>query len=125
MKPFRYLRDPLFLACVGIYFINRLVLKPYLPNPVSQFYLNDILCIPFWVPIMLFSLRKVHLRSDDNPPASYEVLIPLILWSMIFEVVAPFTNAFRGLAFCDPLDILCYTLGALGSGIFWRCWHQR
>lgn len=124
MKPFRYLCDPLFLACLALYFINRLILKPYLPNAFSRFYLNDVICIPFWVPIMLFTMRILHLRRDDLPPRAHEILIPLLLWSWLFEVVAPRSAAFRGLAFGDPTDVLCYSLGALISGLWWGYWHR-
>lgn len=123
MKRFRYLFDPLFVACLLIYALNRWICKPYLPNAFSQSYLNDVICIPFWVPIMLFAMRKVRLRSDDSPPASYEVLIPLLVWSFVFESVAPYTDSFRGLAFGDPLDILCYSSGALAAAVFWRSWY--
>ena len=123
MKPYRYLRDPLFVFCFVLYFLNRLVIKPFLPNTFSRSYLNDVICIPFWVPIMLFLIRKVGLRRDDSPPRSYEILIPLLIWSYFFESVAPYTRQYRGLAFGDPADILCYGLGALVGAVFWRFWY--
>jgi hypothetical protein len=119
MKSFRYLRDPLFLFCVVIYFLNRLILKPYLPNAFSQFYLNDLICIPVWLPIMLFAMRKTGLRQDDRPPTWYEVSIPLLVWSFAFELIAPYTQTFRGIAFGDHIDILCYACGGLVGAIFW------
>ena len=48
-----YLKDPLFLFCLLLYGVNRWILKPYVPNGFSQNFLNDLICIPFWVPIML------------------------------------------------------------------------
>jgi hypothetical protein len=73
---YRYLKDPLFLFCLGLYFINRWVLKPYFPNEISRSYLNDLICLPFWVPIMLFIMRKTGLRGDDAPPRACELLSP-------------------------------------------------
>lgn len=99
------------------------ICKPYLPNTLSQSYLNDVICIPFWVPIMLFAMRKVRLRRNDSPPASYEILIPLLVWSYYFECVAPYSASFRGLTFGDPLDILSYSAGALLAAVFWRWWY--
>ena len=125
MKPFRYLRDPLFLACLAVYFVNRLVIKPYLPNTFSQCYLNDLVCIPFWIPIMLFAMRKAGLRRDDGPPRSYEIIVPLLVWSLAFEVVAPYTNTLDGLAFGDHVDILCYVTGALIAATFWGSWYEE
>lgn len=124
MKPFRYLRDPLFLVCLGLYFINRLVLKPFIPNPISQSYLNDLICIPFWVPIMLWTMRVIRIRRDDRPPLAHEILIPLIIWSIAFELIAPYSDRYRGLAYSDPLDILCYACGALIAGLFWQAWYR-
>jgi hypothetical protein len=120
---FRYLKDPLFLFCFVIYFANRWIVKPYFPNTFSQDYLNDLICLPFWVPIMLFFLKKVHLRNDDNPPALYEILIPLICWSWMFEVWLPGTTFFRKVSFSDYRDIFCYSLGALIAGVFWQIYY--
>ena len=120
---FRFLTDPLFLFCLVLYFVNRLVFKPYLPNTFSQNYLNDLILIPFWLPIMLFTVRMVRLR-DDRPPRLHEVLIPLLMWSVWFEFILPYTEAFKGLSFADPLDILFYCLGALVSVLFWSVWYK-
>jgi hypothetical protein len=122
---FRYLRDPLFMFCVLLYFVNRLVLKPHLPNEFLHSYLNDLICIPFWVPIMLFLMRKTGLRTEDSAPRSYEILVPLIIWSVVFELILPRLDMFRGRSFSDPRDIVFYTLGALLAAVFWRIWYGR
>ena len=122
---FRYLKDPLFLFCFFLYFINRWILKPYFPNDFSRDSLNDVICIPFWVPIMLFLMRKVRLRKDDAPPRASEILIPLILWSWVFEDYLPFVPFFKRLATSDYMDIFSYTVGALVAAIFWKLWHGR
>ena len=122
---FRYLKDPLFLFCLVLYFVNRWILKPYFPNSFSRDYLNDIICIPFWVPIMLFMMRSIRLRKHDEPPTGSEILIPLILWSWIFESYLPFVPFFKYLATSDYQDIMSYTVGALFSAVFWRVWYQR
>ncbi len=119
-RDFRYLRDPLFLVCVAGYFVNRFVFKPYIPNEFSQGYLNDLICIPFWVPIMLAGMRRTGLRPDDAPPRAAEILVPLLLWSFLFELWLPRTDLFRGIAISDQLDILAYAAGALGAALVWR-----
>ena len=122
---FRYLRDPLFVFCLALYFVNRWILKPYFSNEFSRSWLNDVICIPFWVPIMLFMMRKIGLRRDDAPPRANEILIPLLLWSWVFEAYLPFTATFRHLATSDYLDILAYTIGAFLAAIFWKIWYGR
>ncbi len=121
---FRYLLDPLFLLCFVLYFVNRWLLKSLWPRGFFHSHFNDLICIPFWVPIMLFALRKLRLRSDDAAPRSYEVLIPLLLWSVIFELVLPRLGPFRRLATPDHEDILFYCLGALAATVFWRVWYE-
>ena len=121
---FAYLRDPLFLICVALYFVNRWVLKAIFDGGFFQAYLNDLICIPFWVPIMLFGMARLGLRWTDGPPEAHEILIPLVLWSVIFEVWLPRTEVFRGFATADPIDILCYTVGALGATLFWQYWYR-
>lgn len=121
--PFRYLRDPLFLFCLALYFLNRLLLKPHIHGGIIGAFLhgslNDLICIPFWVPIMVWMMHKMGLRASDRPPQGAEILIPLLLWSWFFELVLPNISFFRHLAVCDPNDILCYTMGTLLAVIFW------
>ncbi len=118
--PFRPLRDPLFLFCVASYFVNRLVLKPYFPNVISQGYWNDLICVPFWVPIMLEGMRRAGFREGDGPPGAAEIVLPVIVWSYVFEWLLPRTDLFRGVEVSDHLDILSYATGALVAAIFWR-----
>jgi len=121
---YRYLHDPLFMFCFVLYFTNRWALKPLLPNTFSQSYLNDLICIPFWVPIMLFIMRRLGLRRDNAPPKGCEILIPLILWSVVFELWLPRVGPFRGRAFSDHVDILFYAIGALAASLFWKRWYR-
>jgi hypothetical protein len=123
--PFRYLKDPLFLVCLALYFANRWVLKPFFPNEFSNCYLNDVICLPFWVPIMLFLMRRTGLRTNDEAPSGMEMIIPLLLWSCIFELFLPRLAFFKGLATSDYRDILCYTVGTTIAASVWRfCYHR-
>jgi hypothetical protein len=120
---FRYLRDPLFLTCVAAYVLNRFVVRPLWPTfTFARSYLNDFLCIPFWLPGLLFVYRKLGLRKHDDPPQSGEVLTLLIAWSVWFEVLAPVLPPFRGRTVADPWDVAAYSWGALIAMLFW---HRR
>jgi hypothetical protein len=120
---FLYLRDPLFLACVATYFVNRLVLKAIWKTGFVHAHLNDLICIPFWVPIMLWGQRHFRLRRTDGPPDASEIIIPLIVWSWVFEVILPASGLLGELCVADHRDILWYSVGALGAGVFWRWWY--
>jgi hypothetical protein len=122
--PFRYLRDPLFLFCLALYVANRYVFKRIWDDGFVHAHLNDLICMPLWVPIMLFVQRQLGLREDDAPPRAGEIVIPLVLWSWIFEVILPHTDLMRQHCIADPWDIVYYTLGALIAVIFWRS-HYR
>ena len=122
---FRYLRDPLFVFCVLLYLVNRSVLKPVLGSAFCYSYLNDLICVPFWLPIMLFVMRRFRLREHDQPPKSYEIIISLVVWSLAFELLVPRLGAFRGLAYPDHLDIMFYAAGALVASVFWALWYRK
>jgi len=117
---FRYLADPLFVFCVVLYFVNRFLIKRFVGEGFFHNHLNDLICIPFWVPIMVFLLHKSGLRKDDGPPRADEILIPLVMWSAIFELYLPHVTYFEHLATADHVDILFYTLGALGASVVWQ-----
>ena len=74
--PFLYLRDPLFLLCVGLYFVNRFILKQIWLSGFVHEHLNDLICIPFWLPIMLFVQRRLRLRDGDESPRPSEIMSP-------------------------------------------------
>ena len=125
--PFRYLRDPLFLFCVALYFVNRFVFKSFIHSGFLGAFahdsLNDVLCIPFWTPIMVWTMRKLKWRTSDAAPQGMEIVLPLILWSWLFELILPNLRPFQRLAICDPNDILCYTAGAFFAAIFWQYYY--
>src|SRR5437667_10624180 len=100
---FRFLKDPLFLGCLVIYCVNRWVVKPYFPNGFSSNYLNDLICVPFWLPIMLLIMSKLRLRTGNAPPGVCEIVVPLVLWSWLFEAFLPRTRLFNRLEVSDHL----------------------
>jgi hypothetical protein len=122
---FRYLKDPLFLFCLVIYFANRLLFKPLWSAEFFHSHLNDLICVPFWVPIMLAGLRGLGLRTHDGRPNTSEIVIPLIIWATTFEIILPSWAPFKDLAFADHKDVLFYTLGASIAALFWLKYYFR
>lgn len=121
---FRYLRDPLFLFCLALYPTNRFLLKPNFDSVFLHGYLNDLICIPFCVPLLLLGLRRLGLRSHDAPPGPAEIIIPLLVWATVFEVVLPAHPMFGSYVVGDPADILCYVLGGLGATLIWGWYYS-
>lgn len=125
-RRFRYLRDPLFLSAVGLYLLNRYVVKPATGDASDFFHchLNDLLCLPFWLPPILWINRGLGIRRHDAPPTVGELMLFLLLWSWLFEVIAPAPalNVLLPHAVGDAWDIVAYAAGAAISA--WL-WHSR
>jgi hypothetical protein len=123
--PFRYLKDPLFLMCFAAYGIQRCLKSFDLSTPFLCSYLNDLICIPFWVPIMLWGNKKLGLRRNDDPPEGFEIIIPLILWAFVFEVLIPGMPSWSIPTWADPCDILSYCVGGLAAALFWKVYYRE
>ena len=122
---FRYLTDPLFLFCLFLYPLNRFYLKPHFTWSFLHNYLNDVICFPFCLPIMLWIQKQLHLRNSDSAPSAMEIIIPLIIWSWIFEIWLPQRPYWNKLCTSDPVDIICYSIGSLAAILFWHAWYRE
>lgn len=122
---FLYLRDPVFLMCFLAYWINRGMEWYDLSPTFFQKYLNDLICIPFWVPTMLWAARKLTLRSHNGPPNTVEIFVPLFFWSLMFEVVFPAFAMWRPYTSPDPNDVCCYSVGAVAAMVIWNRIYRR
>ncbi len=65
-------------------------------------------------------MRKTGARCDDAPPRTIEIVIPLILWSWIFELWLPNAGFLRGKIVSDYHDIWAYAAGAALSSVIWK-----
>ena len=122
---FLFLRDPLFLGSVALYFLNRGFLKAEFPeNLFLHGYLTDVLCLPVWVPFMVWGMRKLGLR-DESPPRWSEILVPLVFWSLMFEFWLPQTTVFGRFSRGDPFDIMAYAAGGIAAFLVWKLFYGR
>ena len=117
MKRFAYALDPLCVAAVAGYAVNRWVIPFSWKGVFLRGYFSDTLLIPAALPLMLWLHRRLGLRREDDPPHWSEILLHVAVWSVACEVVAPhfFTRATG-----DPWDVAAYAGGALVSGLFWQ-----
>jgi hypothetical protein len=118
---FRYALDPVFLASLGLYLINRLAIKPNLRaySPFFHGHLDDILLVPVALPIFLLVYRGLGLRPDNAPPRWWEIVPHLVVWSLFFKWFGP---GVLHHSVADPVDVLCYTFG---GAVAWALWHVR
>ncbi len=117
---FGYVRDPLFLLSVALYFINRELIKPNLHHysPLFHGHFNDSLLVPVILPLYLLFYRWIGLRPDNAPPRFWEIALHVPLWAIFFEWFGPLM-LHKGIA--DPIDSWCFA----GSGIIsWLVWQR-
>lgn len=116
---FKYLFDPLFLISVVVVILNKLTFpKPYwLDCTFCNYYLNDALLIPVVIPVILYLSKAIKLRDEFCPPTFLEVGIPLLIWSIAFELIGPF---YFELGTSDPFDVCAYFIGGLLSWLIWN-----
>ena len=119
VKPFRYLRDPLCLAAIALYALNRWVAKPSLSSAFLHNHFNDLLLIPAALPGVLWAHRRFGWRTADTPPSGWEIAFHGAVWSVICEGIGPYFFH-RGTA--DLQDVLAYAVGALMA---WLWWHRQ
>lgn len=119
---FRYIRDPVFVVSVSLYLITKFIILEngiFKPGFIAS-YFNDFLLVPVVLPILLFFCKKLNLRLVDIPPTFLELIIPLLIWSALFEFIFPYFIP-KGTA--DLLDILFYFLGGFLSWMIWNKSH--
>ena len=117
---FRYFTDPICLGSIVIYLIGRFFLRPHhIGGEFVHDYLNDVLCLPLFLPMILGVQRLVRLRDHDGPPRMWELLQHWVIFSVVFEIVLPqYPKYFRTTA--DPMDVVAYLAGGLATWGFWQ-----
>jgi hypothetical protein len=118
-RRFGYWRDPVFLAGLAIYVINRTLIKPNLHHysPLFHGHLDDFLTVPVALPIYLFVYRRIKFRPDDEPPRWWEVACHVAVWMVFFEWFGP-KVLHRGVA--DPIDDWSIAGGGVMACLLWQ-----
>ncbi len=117
VKPFGYLKDPLFVLAVAVYSVNRWMLKPVVSSAFLHGHFNDLFLIPAALPPQLWIQSRLRLRPIQFPPGWGEMLFHLAVWSVICEGIGPLWMH-RGTA--DPWDVVAYAIGGVASCLWWR-----
>jgi hypothetical protein len=115
---FRYVADPVCITALVLYCCNRWIIKPMAGGGFSADYLNDVLCLPLFLPPILWVQKRLNLRPGDHRPRLWEVLQHWAVFSVVFELVVPRLPGFRSTA--DAWDVVAYLAGGLAAYFFWR-----
>lgn len=117
-REFRYIADPVCLGAICLYCLNRWCLKPHhIGGWFTYGYLNDLLCLPLFLPIILWIQSVFRIRKHNGPPSLFEVIHNWIVFSVIFELVLPRISIFNTTS--DPWDVVAYLVGGLLAYGFW------
>ena len=119
MKFYSPLRDALWLASVALFILNNWWIKPNFAGWFWHSSLNDILCLPVWMPVCVWILTQFKLRHRQ-PPRPLEIAVCLLFWSVVFEIVLPRTEVFGHFSAGDPFDVLAYAIGGVIGWIWWK-----
>jgi hypothetical protein len=124
-RPFRYLADPACIVCLILYPINRYLLKPHhIGGWFTHGYLNDVMCLPLFVPMILYAQHIIGLRKGAAYPRVWEIFQNFVVFTIVFQGITPrlpriFTSA------GDPWDILAYAAGGIVAGFYWSIAARR
>lgn len=116
MNRFRYGLDSLCLLSGGLYAASRWLIRPHADAVFWHGYSTDFLLLPAALPLWLWVLRRLGLRTHDGWPTGREIILNLTVWSVAAEVVAP--HLFPS-ATGDWLDVLAYAAGAAIAAAWW------
>lgn len=124
-RHFRYLADPICIASLIVYTANRYILKPnHIGGWFTHGYLNDVLCLPLFVPIILYIQHLAGVRPHSYFPRWWEILQNFAVFTFVYHWVIPrYPRTF--ISAHDPYDILAYFAGGLIAWVVWSCSHTR
>ena len=120
-RQFQYIADPICIACLIIYPINRFFLKPHhIGGWFTHGYLNDVMCLPLFVPMILYVEHLLGIRRHRDFPRLWEVFQAFVAFTIVFQAITPrFPRTFTSAG--DPWDILAYFAGGAIGYFYWSC----
>jgi len=124
MKPYSPARDALWIGSVALFALNRWWIKPHFSGAFWHSSLNDVLCLPVWMPVCVWLFARLRLR-DFSPPRPLEIAVCLLFWSVVFEVWLPHVSTFGKFSAGDPLDVLAYAGGGFLGWLWWEHLRRR
>jgi hypothetical protein len=119
-RRFQYWSDPICVTCVIFAALNRYYLKPHrIGGHFTIAYLNDVICLPLFVPIILYIQRRLRVRLHDGYPRLWEILQNWAIFAILYKVIlVRFPHVYRVAR--DPIDVIAYLAGGLAAWLFWK-----
>ncbi|REG83524.1 magnesium citrate secondary transporter [Algoriphagus antarcticus] len=103
-------KHPIFIITSMAFWINQYLEKSLgIFLPLYHAYGDDLMAMPVVFGICLQMMRWIHPMKSELIFSKKQVFIGLIYFSIVFELVLPKLSAAHT---ADPLDVLCYMIGA-------------
>ena len=98
----------LFSICFILFIANQILEKLGIFIPILNSYLDDLLCFPIVLSIILFIHRRWRVKNNKYTLPFQHVLIAVILFILIFEIALPIVS---DKYIADIKDVLVYLIG--------------
>lgn len=115
-RPLKAKRDiALFLALIVLLISYKIVEYNFGNVPFLHAYLEDIIALPLLLKSSLLVVQYSNKTWESLVLDNEEIVAITVVFAVYFEAILPHYNAnFTA----DPLDVLCYSLGAWFYGVF-------
>ncbi|MBT3251658.1 MAG: hypothetical protein HOB17_10740 [Candidatus Marinimicrobia bacterium] len=106
----------MFSVAMILFITNQGMEGEYLTLPVMRYYLDDLVLLPIFLPILGWIFKMAGL-TDVVEISMFQVILSVIYFSIIFEVMLP---VFFQIGVADPMDVLMYILGGMITLLVFR-----
>ena len=110
----RSLRHPLFITCVLLFCLNRVLEQAQVYVWPLYAYLDDLLSMPLTLGLILAVQRAYFNKQEMTIPVAH-VVAAITAFAVCFELLLPL---YKPLYTADVLDVLAYIVGAVVFHIF-------
>ncbi|MFD2999819.1 magnesium citrate secondary transporter [Pontibacter toksunensis] len=108
------LQHPLFLICLLLFCLNRMLeLGQVFLWPLYA-YLDDLLCLPLTLSLIL-AVQRAYFRNQSIAIPVKHIFFAVAAYAVCFELLLPL---YKPLYTADVLDVLAYALGAVAFHLF-------
>ncbi|RDV14363.1 hypothetical protein DXT99_14660 [Pontibacter diazotrophicus] len=102
------LQHPLFIICILLFCLNRALEQAQLYVWPLYAYLDDLLCLPLTLGLIL-TVQRVYFQNQTIVIPVRHIVFAVAAFSVCFELLLPL---YKPLYTADVLDVMAYTLGA-------------
>ncbi|MCC9165345.1 magnesium citrate secondary transporter [Pontibacter harenae] len=103
------LSHPVFLVCSFLFCLNRLLEFNEVYLWPLYAYLDDLLCMPLSLSVVLVA-ERLYFKNNDFILANRYIVWAVVLFAFFFELLLPlFSNKYTA----DVFDIVAYAVGAV------------